>query len=188
VRRAQVQEKDKTIVNQPDPRMAASALPPTTVNPGGENATISLARTGELSPESRHMDPVGNQDSLVEMAQKTHLDRAKRRSWVVNSASFLLGMLEMVLVLRFFFRLLAAGQDQSVLLVPYHVSQMFVAPFQGIVHDQVLGTHSVFELSTLIAMGVFALLAWGLIALSCVIFAPNDSDRQRTMSRWSRQR
>lgn len=166
--------------------MAAAAQLPETVNPGRKNATVSLARTVELNTESQQthdVDPVGNPVSFVEASQETNLDRAKRRSWVVNSVSFLLGMLEMVLVLRFFFRLLAADQDKSLLLIPYNLSQVFVAPFQGIFRDQVLGTHSVFELSTLIAMGVFILLAWGLISLSCAVFVPNDSGRQRARNR-----
>jgi hypothetical protein len=184
LKRAQAQEKDKTIVNQPDTRMAASAQSPETVNPGGKNATVSLARTGKLNTESQQthgVDSAGNHVSLVEVSQDTNLEWAKRRSWMVNSVSFLLGMLEMVLILRFFFRLLGTGQDKSVLLAPYNLSQVFVAPFHGIFHDQVLGTHSIFELSTLIAMVVFALLGWGLVALSCVIFAPNG--RQRAISR-----
>lgn len=61
----------------------------------------------------------------------------------------------------------------------YNLSAVFVAPFNGSFHDQALGTRSVFELSTLIAMLIFALLAWGLVALSRLVFAPNDSGRQR---------
>jgi len=80
--------------------------------------------------------------------------------------------------LRQSFRLLRANQDNSFTQLLYHLSQVFVAPFDGIFHDQALGTRSVFELSTLIAMLVYALLAWGLVALSRVVFAPNESGRQ----------
>jgi hypothetical protein len=177
------QEKDETMLNQPDPRMAASAQSPETVTPGGEHTTVRSATTGGSYAESRrthYVDPAGNQVvSQVEVYQNTNLGRANRRSWVVNSVTFLLGVLEVVLVLRFIFRLLGASQDNSFLLFLYNLSQVFVAPFHGIFHDQALGTRSVFELSTLIAMLAFALLAWGLVALSRLVFAPNDSGRQR---------
>ena len=53
----------------------------------------------------------------------------------------------------------------------YNLSHVFVAPFNGIFNDQALG-RSVFEMSTLIAMLVYALIAWGIVSLGRVIFAP----------------
>lgn len=93
----------------------------------------------------------------------------------------------MVLVLRFFFRFLGASQDNSFLLFLSNLSQIFVAPFHGIVQDQALGTRRIFELSTQIAMLVFALLAWGLVALSRVVFASKESGRQRFTTTRSRR-
>jgi hypothetical protein len=94
----------------------------------------------------------------------------------------------MVLVLRFLFRLLGANQESSFILFLYNFSQVFIAPFNGIFHDQALSAGNVFELSTLTAMLVYALIAWGLIALSRVIFAPNDSGRQRVTTTRRSQR
>ena len=54
----------------------------------------------------------------------------------------------MILALRFVFRLLGANQGNSFILFLYQISQVFVAPFNGIFHDQALGTRSVFELSS----------------------------------------
>jgi hypothetical protein len=97
-------------------------------------------------------------------------------------------VLEVVLVLRLVFRFLDASQDNSFTLLLYHLSQVFIAPFNGIFHDQILGTGNVFELSTLIAMLVFALLAWGLVALSRVVFAPHYSGRQQITTTRNRRR
>jgi uncharacterized protein YggT (Ycf19 family) len=181
------QEKDEPMVNQPDPRMAEYAQSRATINPGRENATVRSATMDGSYAESRHttyVDLAGNQvGSLVEVSQDKNLSRANRRSWVVNILSFLCGALEVILALRFVFRLLGANQDNSFTQLLYHLSQVFVAPFNGIFHDQALGTRSVFELSTLIAMLVFALLAWGLVALSRVIFAPNESVRRVFVTR-----
>ena len=176
------------MINQPDSRMTDKRQSRETVNPGAADSTVRSATTNGSYQESRHenyVDPAGNQvENQIAVYQDKSLSWANRRSSVVSMVSFLLGVLEMILVLRFFFRLLGASQDNSFILFLYNLSHVFVAPFNGIFHDQVLGTHSVFELSTLIAMLVFALLAWGLVALSRVIFASNESGRQQfTMTR-----
>jgi len=170
------------MIDQPDLRTTDHARSRETVNPGVADSTVRSATTDGLYAERRHedyVDAAGNRsENRAAMDQDTNLDQVKRRSWVVNSVSFLLGMLEMFLLLRFFFRLLGATQDPRFILFPYQISRVFVAPFHGIFQDQALGTRSVFELSTLIAMLVFALLAWGLVALSRVVFTLNNSGRQ----------
>jgi hypothetical protein len=57
-----------------------------------------------------------------------------------------------------------------------------VVGFNGIFNDQALGTRSVFELSTVIAMIVYALVAWGIVSLGRVIFAPVLTGHQSTMT------
>jgi hypothetical protein len=185
------QGKDESMINQPDSRMSASAQSPETITSGGADSTVKSTTTDGSYGESRQthdVEPAGNQvSSLVEVYQDTNLRRANRRTWTINIISFLFGVLEVILALRFLFRLLGASQDNSFLLFLYNLSQVFVAPFNGIFHDQALGTRSVFELSTLIAMLVFGLLAWGLVALSRVIFAPNESGRQQVTTTRRRQ-
>jgi len=62
-----------------------------------------------------------------------------------------------------------------------------VSPFNGTFTDHVLGSYGVFDVSTLIAMIVYALLAWGIVALGRVLFAPNLTGRQSiTTTRRSR--
>jgi len=186
------QGKDETMINQPDPRMTDDAQSRETINPGVANSTVRSATTDSSYGESRqthYVDPAGNQvENQVEVYQDKNLSRANIRSWVANVIYFLLGVVEVILALRFLFRLLGASQDNSFTLFLYHLSQVFVAPFDGIFHDQALGTRSVFELSTLIAMLIFALLAWGLVALSQVVFAPNESGRQRITTTRRKQR
>ena len=100
---------------------------------------------------------------------------------------FVLGVLEVILVLRFVFRLLGAHQDSKFVMFLYNLSHMFVYPFNGIFNDQTIGSASVFEVSTLIAMLIYALIAWGLVALGRVIFAPSLTNDQRfILSRRSR--
>jgi hypothetical protein len=180
------------MINQPDPRMADHAQSRETINPGVADSTVRSATTDGSYGESRqahYVDPAGNQiENRVEVYKDTNLRRANRHSWVTRIVSFLLGVLEVILTLRFFFRLLGASPDNSFTLFLYNLSHVFVAPFNGIFHDQTLRTGNVFELSTLIAMLVFALIAWGLVALSRLVFSPNESGRQRVMTTRRRQR
>jgi len=171
------------MINQPDPRMADYAQPRETAVPGREDAIVRSASTDgsyEESRQAQYVDPAGNRiENQVAVYQDKNLNRANKRTWVVNIVSFFLGLLETLLALRFFFRLLGANQENSFILFLYQITQILVAPFKGIFPDQALGTHSVFELSTLSAMLVFALLGWGLIALSRVVFAPIERGRQQ---------
>jgi hypothetical protein len=186
------QEKDKTMINQPDPRTTDDSQPRETVNPGAGDAIVRPATTDGSYAESRrasYVDPAGNQVvNQAEVYQDKNQGRANIRSWISTIAYFLLGMLEIILGLRFLFRLLGASQDNSFILFLYNLSYMFVVPFNGIFSNPILDARNVFELSTLIAMLVYALIVWGLVALSRVVFASNYSGRQWAMSTWRKQR
>ena len=97
---------------------------------------------------------------------------------------FLLGVLEVILGLRFIFRLLGANEGSSFTLALYNFSHVFVGPFNGIFNDQAIGSKSVFELSTLVAMLIYALIAWGLVSLCRVLLAPNYGDGRRVSTSW----
>jgi len=179
------------MINQPDPRTDHYAPSREAVNPGVADASVRTNTTGGSYAESRqthYVDPTGNQvENVVQVYQDTNLRRANRRTWVAKVVYFVLSVLEVILALRFFFRLLGASQDSGFTQFLYNLSHVFVAPFNGIFHDQALGSSSVFEFSTLVSMLIFALLAWGLVALSRVVFASNDSGRQQAMTTRSRQ-
>jgi hypothetical protein len=61
---------------------------------------------------------------------------------------------------------------------------VFVGPFNGIFNDQTIGSRSVFELSTLIAMIIYGLIAWGLVSLGRVVFAPRYNGSERVSTTW----
>jgi hypothetical protein len=180
------------MINQPDPHMTDYSQSRETINSGMTDDTVGSATTDGSYVESRHanhVDQAGNQiENQGEVYQDKNQGRANIRSRSATIVYFLLGVLEIILALRFLFRLLGAGQDNSFILFLYNLSHVFVVPFNGIFNDQILGTGNVFELSTLIAMLVFALIAWGLVALSRVVFAPNYSGRQQATTTWRKQR
>ncbi len=173
----------------PDPRMPGYASEPV---PGPNDDTVESVHAWTANQESQHQnerDPASNQvEERVDVYEDKHLRRATLRSWMAGIIYFLLGVLEVILGLRFVFRLLGANQGNSFTLALYDFSHLFVGPFHGIFTDQAIGTTSVFELSTLISMLIYALIGWGLVALSRVIFAPVYGSGQQVSTTWRRQR
>ena len=160
--------------------------------PSLSSNAASRAEGNGVSQESRqanYVDPAGNQvERRQEVYEDRNLQRANLRNWITGIIYFLLGVLEVILGLRFIFRLLGANQGNSFTSALYDFSHIFVGPFNGIFNDQAIGSKSVFELSTLVAMLIYALIAWGLVALCRVIFAPNYGSGQSTSTGWRRQR
>ncbi|MBA2286589.1 MAG: YggT family protein [Ktedonobacteraceae bacterium] len=121
---------------------------------------------------------MGNQvENRVEVFEDQNQRRANTRFWITRITYFVLAVVEVILLLRFIFRLLGANQDNGFITFLYSLSHVFVAAFNGIFNDQALG-HSVFEISTIVAMIVYALIAWGIVSLGRLLFAPQVSGRQ----------
>jgi hypothetical protein len=78
--------------------------------------------------------------------------------------SIVFGFIELVVGLRFFFRLLGADPGNIIVAWVYNISTPLVAPFAGI-FGQSLSTAAgtvvtgVFEISTLVALVVYAIIA-----------------------------
>jgi hypothetical protein len=126
-------------------------------------------------------------ESRAEYVEDENLMRANMSYWVTRVVYFVLGVLEVIMGLRFIFRLLGANQDSSFAVFLYSLSYVFVSPFNGIFNDQTIGRASVFETSTLVAMLVYALIAWGIVSLSRLILSPSLVNGQRVIrSRRSR--
>ena len=120
-------------------------------------------------------------ESHTQYVEDENLRRANLRYWITRVVYFVLGVMEVIMGLRFIFRLLGANQGSSFVMVLYDLSHVFVAPFNGIFNDQTIGRVSVFEVSTLIAMLIYALIAWGIVGLSRVVLAPSLTNEQRVI-------
>jgi hypothetical protein len=77
---------------------------------------------------------------------------------------YILGLLEVLMAFRFVLKLLSANPEASFTKLIYNFSYPFVTPFISVFHvSQVEG--SVFEWTTLLAMLVYLLIAWGIVKL-----------------------
>lgn len=81
---------------------------------------------------------------------------------------FIFGFLEILLAARFILKLTGASSVSGFVKAIYGVTGMLVYPFEGIFSKWFtpgLETTSVFEPSTLVALAVFAVMAWGIVKL-----------------------
>ena len=80
-----------------------------------------------------------------------------------------LGIVEALIGLRVVLKLIAANPESPFAAFIYNVSAIFLYPFAGLVGTPAAGG-VVLELSSIIAMLVYALLAWGLERIVWVTF------------------
>ncbi|MFH0739894.1 MAG: YggT family protein [bacterium] len=77
---------------------------------------------------------------------------------------YILGIFEVLLAFRFILKLLAANPSAGFSSFIYNVSYPFAAPFLAVFHiSKIAG--SIFEWTTLLAMLVYWLIAWGIVKL-----------------------
>lgn len=81
---------------------------------------------------------------------------------------YIFGALEILFVFRLFFKILGANPESGFVSFIYTISGVFLAPFSGIFRTAVnegIETTSVLEPATIIAMIVYALIAYGIVRL-----------------------
>ncbi len=96
-------------------------------------------------------------------AERATTFKATQIIWLV------MGILEVVLGLRFLFKLIGVNAANTFATFLYNLTGIFVAPFASLTGAPAAGG-MVFEFSTIIAMIVYALVGWGLVRLINVLF------------------
>jgi uncharacterized membrane protein len=95
----------------------------------------------------------------------------------------ILGVLEVLLALRFVLKLIGANPNSGFAVFMYGLTGLFTAPFTGLVSTWSSG-ETVLEVTTLIAMAIYALLFWGVVSLIPIL---TDRARARTVTRTTRE-
>lgn len=105
--------------------------------------------------------------------KKSRNENAKYRKIVY----YILGLVEALLAFRLVFKLLGANPGSDFVSLIYTVSKGFLIPFNGIFRSAVtqgIETKSVLEPTTIIAMIVYALIAYGIVKLIKILQKSND--------------
>lgn len=85
---------------------------------------------------------------------------------------YIFGILEVLLAFRLIFKLAGASQGSAFVNFVYRITRIFILPFEGIFRRGVaqgVETTSILEPSTIVALIVYILLAWGIVKLVQVL-------------------
>lgn len=102
--------------------------------------TVSKVRTSQSEPEQAH---------------RVFTFKATQLVWLV------FGVLEIMIALRVGLKLIGANAESGIVGFIYGFTDVFLAPFAGLVGSPTSG-NVVLELSSLFAILIYALIAWGL--------------------------
>ncbi len=111
-----------------------------------------------------------NTESEVQTTQKE--PERERRIFTFKATQLvwlLFGILEALLALRFGLKLIGANPDSPIAVFIYGFTNLFLFPFTGLTGTPTAGS-MVLEISTVIAMVVYALIGWALERIIWVIF------------------
>ena len=132
-----------------------------------------------FAPVDRHERVEVVRDHGLEHRERIVEDRGAMRAAasfkLANIVWLLLGILEFLLLLRLGLKLIAANPAAPFVAFIYGVTDLFLWPFFGMIGDPATTTGMVFEVTTLIAMIVYAGLAWIAVRLIQVVSSPGLS-------------
>jgi hypothetical protein len=142
---------------QPDQydRPTGPGAPVEPVQPVQPVQPVAPVQPMEPIPPARRVEPV----QQVVPVQPVLVPPGYRTRQIVY---LILGILEVLLATRLLLRLFDANPDAGFSSLIYGLTWPFVALFEG-VFSEPSGHGSVLELSTVLAMIVYALLAWGIV-------------------------
>ncbi len=135
----------------------------------------------DLSVDRREETVVTEQPGYTASEQVTTDVAAERRMGmfkVTRVFTTILGVLEILLGLRFVLRLIAANPGSGFAEFIYGTSAVFVAPFANLVATPT-ARGAALEVTTLIAMAVYALLFWIVLSIIPILV---DRPSARTIS------
>jgi hypothetical protein len=139
-----------------------------------EVTTVSTPTTQRVVQQTRTVKPAVATGS----PQKTY-DTKKAIFRTYQIIWFILGVIEVVLVFRILLKLLGANAGSGFTNFIYTVSNPFALPFAGILG--VTGSVMILEWSTLVAMAVYAIVAYGIVALFQLVKPTNQQEVEQSV-------
>src|SRR3989337_23327 len=140
----------------------------------------------EVAVDRREETVVTQQPGYAATEQVTRDVAAERRLGLFQVTRIvwtILGVLEILLGIRFVLRLIAANPASGFAVFVYGFTGMFVAPFAGLVGTPASGG-SIFEITSLIAMAVYALFVYVILRVIQIVA---DRPSARTVTRSTRE-
>jgi uncharacterized membrane protein len=140
----------------------------------------------EVAVDRREETVVTQQPGYAATEQVTRDVAAERRLGLFQVTRIvwsLLGLLEILLGLRFMLKLIAANPNSGFAVFMYGITGPFMAPFKGLIGTPTSGG-TILEVTTLIAMAIYALFFWGVVRVIQIVA---DRPSARTVTRSVRE-
>jgi len=134
--------------------------------------------------DTEHVDHVENVEHVekVENVEINKVYRSREKNVKLRKVVYyILGIIEAFFAFRLIFKILGANPESMFVAFMYNVSGVLLAPFNGIFGVAVnegIETKSVLEPATIIAMIVYALVAYAVIALVEIYRTPKDKSQR----------
>lgn len=109
--------------------------------------------------------------------------RAPIEAVLIRVVWFVFGLIEVLIAIRFVLELLGANAKAGFVQFVYAASGIFMTPFVAIFSSPRVASGSIVEWSALLAIVVYALISWGIVAL---IQAVNPRRRSDTVEQVER--
>jgi uncharacterized protein YggT (Ycf19 family) len=143
-------------------------------------------RFDEVAVDRREETVVTAQPGYTTTEQSVRDVAAERRMTLYQITRLIwsiLGLLEIMLGLRFLLKLIGANGASGFGTFVYGVTAIFVNPFAGLVSTWNSGA-SILELNTLVAMAIYALFFWGVVRVLAMVM---ERSGNRTVTRSTRE-
>ncbi len=123
------------------------------------------------TPEEQTVSRVEQRTIAVSSDREIRLAGVRRIQRIIY---FIASAIAIVILLRFILLVLGANADNAFANFIYGLSGVFVAPFTTLFGEPTFG-NSVIEISSLIAIAVYYLIAWGIAKIITLTMAPADA-------------
>jgi YggT family protein len=140
----------------------------------------------QVAVDRREETVVTQQPGYAATEQVTRDVAAERRLGLFQVTRIvwsLLGLLEILLGLRFMLKLIAANPNSGFAVFMYGITGPFMAPFTGLIGTPTSGG-MILEVTALIAMAIYALFFWGVVRVIRIVA---DRPITRTVTRSVRE-
>ena len=145
-----------------------------------------IQRNNEMAVDRREETVVTQQPGYATTEQTVRDVAAERRMNVFQVTRLIwsiLALLEIMLGLRFLLKLIGANAASGFGTFVYGTTGLFVAPFTGLLSFWSSGD-SILEVTTLVAMAIYALLFWGIVRVLSMVMERSGA---RTVTRSTRE-
>ena len=128
---------------------------------GGRREEVRVVRDLDGVREERFVENVG-------LERRATMNKLAGLIWLMG------GLLEALIGVRFLLKLIAANPSTPFVNLIYSVSDVFLWPFAGLTATP-SANGMVLEISSLVAMIVYAVLTWAVVRLLWLVFSPTES-------------